>query len=68
MRLQNKATAFDEVFERIKESGISYGEGPGKLENMHGPGITQGARGMGTAVYFRDPTGHMLEIKTCSMC
>ena len=31
---------------------------------MRGPGMTQGARGMGKAVYFRDPTGHMLEIKT----
>ena len=31
-------------------------------ENMRGPGITQGVPGMGKAVYFRDPTGHMLEI------
>ena len=31
---------------------------------MCGPGMTQGARGMGKAVYFRDPTGHMLELKT----
>ena len=47
-----------------KESGIPYGEEPGRSENMRGPGMTQGARGMGKAVYFRDPTGHMLEIKT----
>ncbi len=58
------AEEFDVVFGRIKESGIPYGEGPGKSENMRGPGMTQGARGMGKAVYFRDPTGHMLEIKT----
>ena len=58
------ADEFDGVFGRIKESGIRYGEGPDKTENMRGPGMTQGARGMGNAVYFRDPTGHMLEIKT----
>ncbi|HIA14067.1 MAG TPA: VOC family protein [Nitrospirales bacterium] len=58
------ADEFDAAFERIKASGIPYGEGPGKSENMRGPGMTQGARGMGKAVYFRDPTGHMLEIKT----
>ncbi len=58
------ADEFHEVFGRIKESGIPYGEGPDKTENMRGPGMTQGARGMGKAVYFRDPSGHMLEIKT----
>jgi len=31
---------------------------------MRGPGITLGAKGDGKAVYFKDPSGHVLEIKT----
>ena len=55
---------FEAVFERIREAGISYGDGPSQIDNMKGPGETQGARGIGKAVYFRDPSGHVLEIKT----
>jgi len=55
---------FEAVFRRIREAGIPYGDGPHNIENMKGPGETQGARGMGKAVYFRDPSGHVLEIKT----
>ena len=55
---------FEAVFARIRESGIPYGDGPGQIDNMKGPGKTLGARGMGKAVYFRDPSGHVLEIKT----
>ena len=59
-----EADEFERVFQRIKESGIPYGDGPSDVTNMKGPGETQGARGMGKAVYFRDPSGHVLEIKT----
>jgi extradiol dioxygenase family protein len=31
---------------------------------MQGPGITVGSQGDGKAVYFKDPSGHVLEIKT----
>ena len=31
---------------------------------MKGPGMTAGAKGLGKAVYFKDPDGHVLEIKT----
>jgi hypothetical protein len=31
---------------------------------MQGPGITLGSQGDGKAVYFKDPSGHVLEIKT----
>ena len=54
---------FETVFKRIQEAEIPYGNGPRNIENMKGPGQTQGARGMGKAVYFRDPSGHVLEIK-----
>ena len=31
---------------------------------MKGPGMAMGAKGMGKAVYFKDPNGHVLAIKT----
>ena len=58
------ADEFESAFARIKESGIPYGDGPRDQENMKGPGMTAGAKGQGKAVYFKDPSGHVLEIKT----
>ena len=55
---------FEAAFTRIKDSGIPYGDNPREQENMKGPGMTAGAKGMGKAVYFKDPDGHLLEIKT----
>ena len=55
---------FEAAFARIRESGIEYGDGPYDVTNMKGPGMSTGAKGMGKAVYFRDPDGHLLEIKT----
>ena len=56
--------AKEEAFARIRESGIPYGDNPREQENMKGPGMTAGAKGLGKAVYFKDPDGHVLEIKT----
>lgn len=58
------ANEFEAAFARIKESGIPYGDGPRTQDNMKGPGMTAGAKGQGKAVYFKDPSGHVLEIKT----
>ncbi len=55
---------FEAAFARIKDSGIPYGDNPREQENMKGPGMTTGAKGLGKAVYFKDPDGHVLEIKT----
>ena len=55
---------FEAAFARIRESGILYGDSPYARDNMQGPGITMGAKGDGKAVYFDDPDGHVLEIKT----
>lgn len=52
------------TFERVKAEGIPYGDSPHDMDNMKGPGITTGAKGQGKAVYFKDPNGHILEIKT----
>ncbi len=50
---------FDAIFARVKKEGIAYGSGPGspddgKLNNWNG----------GRGVYFRDPSGHLLELLT----
>jgi len=55
---------FDAAFRRLQTTGIPYGDGPHAVGNMRGPGRTPGARGDGKAVYFHDPSGHLLEIKT----
>ena len=55
---------FQAAFVRIREAGITYGDSPFARDNMQGPGMTIGARGNGKAVYFDDPDGHVLEIKT----
>lgn len=55
---------FESAFARIKDSGIPYGDNPREQDNMKGPGMTTGAKGLGKAVYFKDPDGHVLEIKT----
>jgi hypothetical protein len=34
------------------------------VENIQGPGMTLGAKANGKALYFKDPSGHVLEIKT----
>ena len=55
---------FDAVFDRIKAAGLAYGDGPFSSKNMRGPGKTHGAHGMADSVFFHDPSGHMIEIRS----
>ena len=50
---------FDEIFGRILEAGLVYGSEPFSPENME---INHWNGGRG--VYFRDPSGHLLELLT----
>ena len=50
---------FDEIFGRIVEAGLAYGSGPFSAEDMQ---INHWNGGRG--VYFRDPSGHLLELLT----
>lgn len=50
---------FDAIFGRVKAEGIQYGSGPRSLEDMK----TNNWRG-GRGVYFKDPSGHILELLT----
>jgi|SRR3981189_2977028 catechol 2,3-dioxygenase-like lactoylglutathione lyase family enzyme len=50
---------FDGIFERIKREGIPYGSGPFSSEDMRINHDSAGRR-----FYFRDPSGHLLEVLT----
>ena len=54
---------FDDVFERIRDAGIEYGDSFHSVGNMRGPGDEAGARGAGKALYFFDPNKHLIEIR-----
>lgn len=55
-------STFDEVFSNLHEGGFEYGDGPYAVSNMKGPGRSTGTHGVTHSVYFRDPSGHILEI------
>ena len=54
---------FDEVFRRIRDGGIEYGDSFQSVGNMRGPGEEPGAKGPGKAVYLFDPSKHLIEIR-----
>jgi catechol 2,3-dioxygenase-like lactoylglutathione lyase family enzyme len=63
---------FEAAFRRVVESGIEYGDKFDTVGCMRGPGDETaesirsaggGARGAGKAVYFFDPSRHLIEIR-----
>ncbi len=54
---------FDDVFRRVIEGGIEYGDHFDQVGNMRGPGNEPGARGPGKTLYFFDPNRHLIEIR-----
>jgi catechol 2,3-dioxygenase-like lactoylglutathione lyase family enzyme len=56
------AKDFEQVFEKIKSWGISYGDHYSDPTNMKQPRVAPGARGQGKSIYFRDPSGNLLQI------
>jgi len=56
--------AFDNVFERVKEKGIPYGDSFHAVGNNNGPGVESGAKGPAPTLYMHDPNKHLIEIRT----
>ena len=54
---------FDAAFARVRAHGISFGDSFHDVGNGRGPGDEDGARGPGKAVYFFDPSKHLIEIR-----
>lgn len=54
---------FDEVFRRIREAGIDFGDSFHAVGNGRGPGREGGARGDGASLYVFDPDRHLIEIR-----
>jgi catechol 2,3-dioxygenase-like lactoylglutathione lyase family enzyme len=54
---------FDDVFRRLREHQIAYGDAFDSVGTQRGPGDETGARGIGKALYFFDPNKHLLEIR-----
>ena len=57
------AADFDDVFARVRDAGIEYGDSFHAVGNMQGPGEEAGARGRGQAVYVFDPNRHLIELR-----
>lgn len=57
-------TEFDQIFDRIKAAGIPYGPTFDTVGVNAGPGREAGARGIAPTIYFNDPNGHLLEIRS----
>lgn len=56
-------TEFDDVFQRVIDACLEYGDAFDSVGNMRGPGDALGARGPGKALYFFDPSRHLIEIR-----
>jgi catechol 2,3-dioxygenase-like lactoylglutathione lyase family enzyme len=54
---------FEEVFRRIRENRVEFGDSFHAVGNMKGPGQEDGARGSGAALYCFDPSRHLIEIR-----
>ena len=52
---------FDDVFQRIKDAGLEYGDAFDSGGNMKGPGEAEGARGPTQSLYCFDPNRHLIE-------
>lgn len=54
---------FEEVFRRVREGGIAFGDSFHSVGNMQGPGQEEGSRGPGASLYMLDPNQHLIEIR-----
>lgn len=55
---------FDEIFARIKETGIAFGPTYDSVGANTTAGEETGARGLAPTLYVNDPNKHLIEIRT----
>jgi catechol 2,3-dioxygenase-like lactoylglutathione lyase family enzyme len=53
---------FEEVFRRIRDAKIPFGDSFDAVGNMQGPGTAAGAHGSTTSLYCLDPSQNLIEI------
>ena len=54
---------FDEVFRRVVDAKLPYGDSFRAVGNTRGPGDETGSRGPGKAVYFFDLSKNLIDIR-----
>jgi len=54
---------FEEIFRRVRDGGIRFGDSFHAVGNLKGPGEEEGARGPGASLYLFDPDEHLIEIR-----
>jgi len=54
---------FDQVFDRLRDRRVPWGDTYHDVGNMRGPGDETGARGLGKTLYLFDPDQHLIEIR-----
>jgi glyoxylase I family protein len=55
---------FNEIYARLKSLNIPFGNGPYSRDNGQPPVKWPDAKGIADALYFDDPSGHIIEIRT----
>lgn len=56
--------SFGEIHAHLKRLHIPFGNGPHSRDNGLPPAKWAGAKGIADALYFDDPSGHIIEIRT----
>jgi catechol 2,3-dioxygenase-like lactoylglutathione lyase family enzyme len=57
---------FERISARIRAAGIDHGPTFDAVGSNTGPGEESGARGLAPTLYFKDPSQHLLEIRSYS--
>lgn len=62
LAFRTSASEFEQIFQRVRERKLEYGDKFDQVGNMRGPGDADGSAGTWKAVYFFDPNRHLIEI------